>query len=132
MSSGYSSAEFQKYSPTVEFKLSINSHDNELPFGKNHVLTLKPVNGLVETTIVFGQQLQQKSDDETYDNLARNTPWHIKVDMRKIFEAFAKDGFYTLYNGDVLTKTDFKALYIAGSGAPLSWDFSNLYTRADS
>ena len=131
MSSGYSSAEFQKYSPTVEFKLSINSHDNELPFGKNHVLTLKPVNGLVETTIVFGQQLQQKSDDETYDNLARNTPWHIKVDMRKIFEAFAKDGFYTLYNGDVLTKTDFKALYIAGSGAPLSWDFSNLYTRAD-
>lgn len=94
------------------------------------MLTLKPVNGLVETTIVFGQQLQQKSDDETYDNLARIS-LHIKVDMRKIFEAFAKDGFYTLYNGDVLTKTDFKALYIAGSGAPLSWDFSNLYTRAD-
>lgn len=131
MSSGYSSAEFQKYNPTVEFKLSINSHDNELPFGKNHVLTLKPVNGLVETTIVFGQQLQQKSGDAMYDNLPENTPWHIKVDMRKVFEAFGKDGFYTLYDGEVLTKTDFKALYIAGSGAPLSWDFSNLYTRAD-
>lgn len=131
MQSGYSSAEFQKYNPTVEFKLSINSHDNELPFGKNHVLTLIPESGLVETSLEFGKQLVQKSNDAGYDNLPENTPWHISVDMRPILKAFEKDGFYTLYDGSVLTKTDFKALYIAGSAAPLSWDFSNLYTRED-
>jgi len=129
MISNYQSTEFQKYDPTVIFKFSINSHDNELPYGKDHLVTLKPVKGIVETLVEFGKQIVEKSDDIAYDNLPENTKWHIKLDMRNVFEAFKNDGFYVLYNGDILTKTDFKAVYIAGSAAPLSWDFSNLYAR---
>ena len=52
MISDYQSTEFQKCDPTVIFKFSINSHDNELPYGKDHLVTLKPVNGIVRNNFV--------------------------------------------------------------------------------
>lgn len=131
MVSNYRSPEYSRYSPTVQFKFSINSHDNELPYGKNHEVTLVPVDGKYTTTVEFGKQLLQKDSAAEASDLPRNTRWTIRLDMRKVLAAFDTNGFYTLYNGEVLTKTDFKGVYIAGSAAPLSWDFSNLYAHRE-
>lgn len=126
MNSNYRSPEFDKYSPTIQFKFSINSRDNEMPSGKDHSVTLEPVNGKCSTTVVFGEQLKEIKATPLGVNLPENTTWTIRLDMRKVLKAFETNGYYTLYNGDKLSKTDFKGVYVAGSAAPLSWDFSNL------
>jgi len=46
--------------------------------------------------------------------------------MSDVFNAFDKQGYYTTFNGDKIYKQDFKGVYIAGSSAPLIWDFDNL------
>ena len=131
MNSNYRSPEFDKYSPAIQFKFSVNSRDNEMPSGKDHSVTLEPLNGKCSTTVVFGEQLKEIKTIPAGVNLPENTTWTIRLDMRKIFKAFETNGFYTLYNGDKLTKADFKGVYVAGSIAPLSWDFSNLYNKQD-
>ena len=131
ISSNYRSPESLSYSPTLQFKFSINSRDNEMPSGKDHKITLQPVDGKVITTAEFGQQLIQTKTLKENDNLPENTEWTVRLDLRKMKYDFEKQGFFTLFNGEKLNKQDFKGVYIAGSAAPLSWDFSNLYTRND-
>ena len=131
ISSNYRSLESLSYSPTLQFKFSINSRDNEMPSGKDHVVTLQPVDGKVVTEVEFGKQLIQASSISEEENLPENTEWTVRLDLRKMKSDFEKQGFFTLFNGEKLNKQDFKGVYIAGSAAPLSWDFSNLYTRKD-
>jgi len=131
ISSNYRSPESLSYSPTLQFKFSINSRDNEMPSGKDHKITLQPVDGKVITTVEFGQQLIQTKTLKENENLPENTEWTVQLDLRKMKSAFEQQGFFTLFNGERLSKQDFKGVYIAGSMAPLSWDFSNLYTRND-
>lgn len=131
ISSNYRSLESLSYSPTLQFKFSINSRDNEMPSGKDHVVTLQPVDGKVVTEVEFGKQLIQASSISEEENLPENTEWTVRLDLRKMKSDFEKQGFFTLFNGEKLNKQDFKGVYIAGSAAPLSWDFSNLYTRHD-
>ncbi|MFZ4583576.1 MAG: hypothetical protein ACOYM7_13070, partial [Paludibacter sp.] len=59
LTSDYRSLEADKYSPTIQFKFSINSRDNEMVSGKDHCVTLKHVDGKCVTTVVFGEQLKQ-------------------------------------------------------------------------
>lgn len=129
--SNYRSFESSKYSPTLQFKFSINSRDNEMPSGKDHIVTLQPVNGKVVTEVEFGKQLIQTQTGSIEENLPENTEWTVRLDLRRMKSDFERQGFYTLFNGERLSKQDFKGVYIAGSIAPLSWDFSNLYTRKD-
>ena len=129
MSSDYRSPEADKYSPTINFKFSINSRDNEMVSGKDHHVTLQPVNGSCITDVRFGSQLVQTKPIGEGVNLPPNTKWTIRLDMREVFNAFKEKGYYTFYNGDKLVQTDFKGVYIAGSAAPLIWDFNNLHTR---
>ena len=127
--SNYRNPEFDKYSPNIQFKFSINSRDNEMPSGKDHHVTLNPINGKCITTVVFGEQLTETKVIPAGINLPENTIWTIRLDMRKMLNSFEKTGFYTFYNGDKLAKADFRGVYIAGNAAPLSWDFSNLYNK---
>ena len=127
LTSNYRSPETDKYSPTIQFKFSINSRDNEMPVGKNHRVTLNPLTGKCATTVVFGEQLNDTKAVPAEINLPANTVWIIRLDMRKVLSSFDKVGYYTFFNGDKLTKADFKGVFVAGSAAPLSWDFSNLY-----
>lgn len=129
LTSNYRSMEADKYSPTIKFKFSINSRDNEMPSGIDHFVTLIPENGKCTTNVVFGAQLNQNQAIPAGINLPENTVWTIRLDMRKVFKAFETNGYYTLYNGDKLAKADFRGVYVAGSAAPLSWDFSNLYNK---
>ena len=131
LTSNYRSPEADNYSPTITFKFSINSRDNEMPAGKNHTITLQPINGKCVTDLEFGKQLIQTNGAVEKTNLPENTIWTIRLDMRKVFSTIEKNGFYTLCNGDKITKLDIKGIYIAGNAAPISWDFSNLYQKPD-
>ncbi|MDP2238406.1 MAG: hypothetical protein Q8J88_18405 [Bacteroidales bacterium] len=110
---------------TFGFKFSINSRDNEMLPGKDHLITLRPENGLsVSPLIRFGEQSIDTIDIEGY--IPVNTIWKIRLDMRHVFEAFETDGYFTFFNGDRLYKEDFKGVFIAGGTSALSWDFENL------
>jgi hypothetical protein len=131
LTSNYRNLEADKYNPAVQFKFSINSRDNEMVSGKNHRVTLSPVNGKCITTVVFGEQLNETKAVPAGVNLAENTCWTIRLDMRKVLSAFDKVGYYTFYNGEKLARTDFKGVYVAGNAAPLMWDFSNLQNKSE-
>jgi hypothetical protein len=131
MTSNYRSPDADKYSPNISFKFSINSRDNEMVSGQDHQVTLQPENGICVTTVQFGKQLVQTKPLADGVNLAPNTKWTIRLDMREIFKAFKEKGFFTLYNGDKLDQADFKGVYVAGNAAPLIWDFNNLHTRPE-
>ena len=126
MTSNYRSPEADKFSPTVSFKFSINLQDNEMISGNDHLVTLHPENGACTTTVTFGKQFINRNSVAEGTNLAPNTSWTVRLDMRDVFNAFKEKGFYTLYNGDKLYQSDFKGVYIAGGSAPLIWDFNNL------
>jgi len=131
MTSNYRSLDADKFSPTISFKFSINLQDNEMISGKDHLVTLQPENGACTTTVQFGKQYVHTTPVAEGINLAPNTRWTIRLDMREIFNAFKEKGFYTLYNGDKLYQADFKGVYIAGGSAPLIWDFNNLMNIPD-
>lgn len=130
MISNYRSAE-ANYSPTVQFKFSINCYDNEMPFEKCHAVTIQPQNGQFVTEVEFGKQLISINKKVEEKQLPENTVWTVKLNMRKVLDAFKRDGFYTLFNGNRILKADFKGVYIAGSASPLSWYFTKLYTKSN-
>ncbi len=131
MTSNYRSPDADKYSPTISFKFSINSRDNEMAGRKDHQVTLQPVNGSSITDVQFGKQLAKTTPVAEGVNLAPNTKWTIRLDMREVFKAFKEKGFYTFYNGEKLEQADFKGVYVAGNSAPLMWDFNNLYNHPE-
>ncbi len=131
MWSDYRSSEADKYSPSIQFKFSINCRDNEMPSGTDHWVTLIPENGKYVSNVVFGKQLTYNKTIPCNSILPQNTVWTIRLDMRPVFTAFKTNGFYTFYNGDKLYPADFKGVYVAGNSLPLMWDFNNLHTRPE-
>jgi len=131
MTSNYRSPDADKYSPTISFKFSINLQDNEMISGHDHLVTLQPENGACTTTVKFGKQHVHTYPMAEGINLAPNTRWTVRLDMRDIFNDFKEKGFYTFFNGDKLYPSDFKGVYIAGGSAPLIWDFNNLKNNPD-
>ncbi len=131
MTSDYRSPDADRYSPLITFKFSINSRDNEMVSGKNHQVILQPVNGRCETLVQFSKQDIKTVPVAQGVNLLPNTRWTIRLDMRDVFKSFQEKGYYTLYNGDKLDQADFKGVYVAGSAAPLMWDFNNLRNKPE-
>jgi hypothetical protein len=113
-------------SNAISFKLSINGKDNEMPSGTDHHFTCVAKDGACSTPLIrFGTALKDTgAKGQAY--LPPGTKFTVRVDMREVFDAFDKQGFYTTFNGDKIYKTDFKGVYIAGNTAPLIWDFDNL------
>mgnify|MGYP000951949138 FL=1 len=131
MVSDYQSPESGRYSPEITFKFSINLRDNEMPVGQNHRVILDPSKDSHTNTIMFGVQHNEQVSMPEEGNLKPNSRWTVKLDMRDVFREFEKKGYYTLFNGQLLNKSDFKGVYIAGSAAPLTWDFNNLHNREE-
>jgi len=129
ITSNYESFDTHRYPSTLTFKFSINCRDNEMLPGRDHIVTLQPVNGNCITEVKFGKQLNLFCPNADEGNLPENTTWTVKLDMSEVFNAFRTIGYFTFYNGEKLSKDDFKGVYIAGCKAPLSWDFSNLYGK---
>ncbi|MGN6601810.1 MAG: alpha-L-rhamnosidase-related protein [Ginsengibacter sp.] len=116
----------------IDFKFSINGKDNEMPSGTDNHFICNAQNGACATPVIkWGEQLKAEptAKDNTY--LPPGTRLTIRVDMSAVFDAFNRQGFYTAFNGNKIYKEDFKGVYVAGSTAPLTWDFDNLVNHPD-
>jgi len=128
LESNYESPVNKEVSAAIIFKFSINGKDNEMVSGTDHHFTCAGSN--CETPLIkFGSQL--KAEGTTTANLQPSAKWTVRLNMRDVLAAIKKDGYYTTFNGTKIYKDDFKAVYIAGSTAPLIWDFDNLVNHKE-
>jgi hypothetical protein len=110
----------------ISFKFSINGKDNEMVSGMDHHINIEGDKLRSETPlIVFGKQLKPKKTSKVA-YLKTGSSLLVKLDMRHVFNDFKTKGFYIGGDGSKIYKEDFKAVYMAGSSAPLIWDFDNL------
>jgi hypothetical protein len=127
LTSDYQSAANQFKSNEISFKFSINGQDNEMVSGTDHHFICESTNGACTTPVIkFGTQLKVNADVKDNAYLSPNTNLTVNVDLGDVFNAFSKQGYYTLFNGNKIYKEDFKGVYIAGNSSPLIWDFDNL------
>lgn len=127
ITSNYKSPVNEFKSPNITFKFSINGKDNEMKSGIDHHFNCIDSSGKCTTPVIkFGQQYNDDRSVPENVYLKPQTNLTIRLDMRDVLHAFEKDGYYTTFNGDKIFKQDFKGVYVAGSTAPLIWDFDNL------
>lgn len=110
-------------SADIVFKFAINGRDNEMTSGVDHIFSTADF-GTVTPVIKFGKQLKMPSASQKF--LSPNTALTIRLDMTDVLSQFREKGYYTTFLGDKIYKDEFKGIFIAGSSAPLSWDFDNL------
>jgi len=120
--SDYQSPANAFFNPLISFKYSINGRDNEAPSGQDHqALLVVPDTGKIVIQSIFGAKDTPSEPAAKSDAaIPANTPVRFEVDMRKVMEAFEKDGSYTDFNGATVFKSDFKGVWIAGGTVPLS------------
>jgi len=126
MKSDYQSPKNRFPSSLVSFKLSLNGRDNELPPGIAHHYLLTGNEGITPV-IKFGTVL--KETDVTPKKLEAGSKLLVRVDMSDVMKSMEKNGYYQTIHGDKIYRYDFKGVFIAGSTAPMSWDFDNLATH---
>ncbi len=117
-------------SSLVNFRFSINSRDNELPQGQSHTALIG--DAVSDNHIfTFGEITETIDPNATGTELAKDSQWTVRVDMRPVLESFKHNGHFVTATGDSIYADDFKGIWIAGSVDPLSWDFENLYGKHD-
>lgn len=117
-------------SSLVNFRFSINSRDNELPQGVSHTALIG--DAVSDSHIfAFGEVTETIDTSATGTELAKDTQWTVRVDMRPVLASFKENGHFVTATGDSIYADDFKGVWIAGSVDPLSWDFENLYGKDD-
>ncbi|QKG52961.1 MGH1-like glycoside hydrolase domain-containing protein [Hymenobacter sp. BRD67] len=134
LTSNYRSPANETQSPLVTFKFSLNGKDNELPPGQDNTFLALPAapGAVLETPVIlFGQRYAEARPVPAGQYLAPNTPLKIRLDLRPVLAAFDKQGYFTTYKGEKIYKQDFKKVFVAGSTAPLSWDFDNLINKPE-
>jgi len=70
--------------------------------------------------------MPERITDKPNTYLPPNHRYTFRVDMSPVMEQFENQGYYEMYNGNRISKDDFKGFYIAGGSEPLSWDFVGL------
>lgn len=132
ITSNYQSPANEFKSPVITFKFSINGKDNEMASGKDHMFKCVAKGGAAETPVIqFGHQFTdpKRVDDNVY--IKPGTRLKVRLDMRNVFKAFDKQGYYVGANGDKIYKTDFKGVFLAGNTGPMIWDFNNLVNHPE-
>lgn len=125
VTSNYSSHANKFKSPIIYFRFSINGKDNEMASTRAHSFAC--INSECETPVIkFGTPLKNNISVPENTYLAPNTKFRIRMDIRDVFQQFDKLGYYTTFNGNKIYKEDFKGIYVAGTAAPMIWDFDNL------
>ncbi|WEK37899.1 MAG: amylo-alpha-1,6-glucosidase [Candidatus Pseudobacter hemicellulosilyticus] len=124
--SNYQSPANEFKSSAIDFKFSINGKDNEMLSGTDHHFNF-PANTQHASTplIVFGKPLKALPNEKP-GFLQAGSTLTLRLDLREVLKAFNTQGYYTTFDGNKLYKDDFKGVYVAGSSAPLIWDFDNL------
>lgn len=126
----YKSPERSGASSVVKFRFSINSRDNEMPNG-NHTALIGNVDS-DNFIYTFGSTENEPIyTEEQGSELAKDSKWTIRVDMRNMLSSFKEKGYFVTETSDTIYSDDFKGVWIAGTVAPLTWDFENLYGKHD-
>lgn len=132
ITSNYHSPADEFQSPVIDFKFSINGKDNEMIPDRNHHFSCIAKDGINETPVIkFGQQSVDRRPIPPKTYLKPGSILKIRLDMREVFEAFKKQGYYVCFNGDKIYKDDFKGVFVAGKPSPLIWDFNNLVNHTE-
>ena len=107
--SDYQTTAHLNYSRRIQFKFSINEQDNEAFAGGDHVVY---INSEHESPIItFGQRFQSAPSNDK-SSLPINYSYTFRVDLSAIFNSFENSGSYITPTGQVISKNDFKAVYI--------------------
>jgi Bacterial alpha-L-rhamnosidase 6 hairpin glycosidase domain len=132
ITSNYQSPANLFQSAAISFKFSINGKDNEMNSGTDHHFncTVKGTSCMVPL-VKFGHQFVDSAKTPVNNYLQPDTKFTIRLDMRDVLDAIKNHGYYTTFDGNKIYKEDFKAIYVAGSAAPLIWDFDNLVHHPD-
>lgn len=129
--SDYSSPANEFKSSVISFKFSINGKDNEMTSGTDHHFNCETNLLYCETPLIrFGTPLKEKNPRPA-GFLKPGAQLKIRVDLRAVLKEFNAKGFYTTFDGNRIYKEDFKGVYVAGSSAPLIWDFDNLVNHPE-
>lgn len=130
--STYQSAEHNYKSPIVDFKFAINGVDNETFSGADHHIYCDPTSNEISTPLIlFGEESILPAKPSKNEYLRKDTRLKIQLDMREVFKSFEHRGYFITKTGAKIYKEDFKAVFVAGSEAPLIWDFDNLSKHKD-
>ena len=128
ITSNYQSPANMFKSADISFKFAINGKDNEMLPGVDHQFTVLRDNA--ETPVIeFGKQMKVLAAGMNY--LSPNSSIKIRLNMQEVLKQFNEKGFYTTFKGDKIYKEDFKGVFVAGSTAPMFWDFDNLVNRPE-
>lgn len=129
--SDYKSPANEFKSSVITFKFSINGKDNEMASGTDHVFHCNTKSRYAETPLIsFGTPLRE-TKPQPAGFLQPGMKLRIRVDMRPVLNQWKEKGYYTAFDQTRIYKQDFKGLYVAGSAAPLIWDFDNLVHHPD-
>lgn len=120
--SNYQSPASADVSSLVEFRLSINSRDNEMYEAFAHYAIVGE-----DSIIRFGEP--QTKPTSQPKPLPHNTKWTLRVDVSNVIDSLSTNGFFATATGDTIYAEDFKGIWVAGNVAPLTWDFENLYGK---
>lgn len=130
--SNYKSLYYDTLSPRINFKFSINGKDNELLGGMHHSVVVLPEEKNEKSIFVkFGVPYEDNTSIPAHTYLASGAKVTIKLDLREVFTAFNKDGFYTDVHGNKIYKENFNRVYITGNVKPLLCDFENLVNHPE-
>lgn len=110
----------------IQIKFSINGGDNEAPAGRNHLLVLSSPGTRTFTFGKFGNDGIPKDTEGQAKYLRKEAVITIRLDMREVVAEMDRLGYFTTFNGQKISKADFKGVYVAGNTLPLSWDFGKL------
>lgn len=124
-----SSSELYK-SPEIKFKFSINGGDNAAPSGKDNIIVCTGDNCSMPV-VKFGDQYIDSSKPPSGEYLKKDVKITFRVDMSTVLQSFKDKGYYTTFDGKKIYRDDFKGVFVAGSVAPLTWNFNNLYSHKD-
>ena len=121
----YSSPADEAPSPLIEFRLSLNSRDNELIPGETHYSIVGN-----DTIIPLGVPATFKPTlPADVKPLDKNAEWTLKVNVAPLVKSFKEKGLYVTATNDTIYADDFKGIWVAGDIDPLTWDFDNLYGK---
>jgi hypothetical protein len=121
----YKSPVLTDSSSVVAFRLSFNSHDNEMPSGFYHYALPGS-----DTTVVAGVPGDTVPDDHSGFK-GDVVTWNLRVDLSAMEKSFKDHGWFVTARGDTVFRREFKGVWVAGNIAPLTWDYDNLYNRRD-
>lgn len=120
----YVSPADKEFSPIIQFRLALNSRDNELRPGKSHY-------AIAGNDKIFTLGVPDTVPPTLLKSIKKDTKWTVKVNMGPLFRSFKSKGYYVTATGDTIFKEDFHGVWIAGGATPLNWTFDTLYGKRE-